>query len=433
MENPFYVEPANPLKGIMALTSGIGEKLKFDKKKAVREQMKDAVKSGNTDSLADIAMENPWITEELDKFYKFKNESTKANAIETARNILLGGSPSQHLIDRADMVLAEGGDPSGTIALAEKAQADPEEAKKEAERVLALYAPKEYLALKASQKVDEPKQQIVDGQLVTIMPGGSASASPIEGLQALTKPTSDYERWKQNPEEFAQFRAAGRDRGDGGGRDKAPAGYRFTADGQLAFIPGGPADPATKSVRDQPTKALPASAVESLVDMHNVAKALKEANDLATKSKVETGPVVGRMQAIGAKFGLASDSFVDMDQRLNTASNIMLKLRSGAAVTESEYQRFLKEFPQKTDKKEVRERKTKNVINYMNELISEKVDAFAESGYKTPQIVPVQTAPDGTMPLPPEAVSRLQAGKVTAFKNGQKWTLGANGQPQRVQ
>jgi hypothetical protein len=131
---------------------------------------------------------------------------------------------------------------------------------------------------------------------------------------------------------------------------------------------------------------------------------------------------------------MADDSFVDMNQRLQTASNIMLKLRSGAAVTESEYQRFIKEYPQPNDPKEVRERKAKNSIRYMNELIDDKVTAFGESGYKTPNIKPVEVPgeqPGGS--LPPEAVSKLQAGKVTAFKNGQKWTLGPDGQPQRVQ
>jgi LPS O-antigen subunit length determinant protein (WzzB/FepE family) len=167
--------------------------------------------------------------------------------------------------------------------------------------------------------------------------------------------------------------------------------------------------------------------------MQNVAKALKDATDIASKKKVQTGPVSGRLQALASKVGMADDSFVDMNQRLQTASNIMLKLRSGAAVTESEYQRFIKEYPQPNDPKEVRERKAKNSIRYMNELIDDKVTAFGESGYKTPNIKPVEVPGEQPGALPPEAVSKLQAGKITAFKNGQKWTLGQNGQPQRVQ
>ena len=134
MGNPFYVEPANPLAGITTFVDHLRKNSKEKEKQNVRGKIRDAVKSGNSEALADIAVENPWITDELDKFYKFKNEATKQNALETAKNILLGGSPSQHLIDRADMVIGEGGDPSETIKLAEQAQKDPEIAKKEAER-----------------------------------------------------------------------------------------------------------------------------------------------------------------------------------------------------------------------------------------------------------------------------------------------------------
>jgi hypothetical protein len=223
MANPFYVEPASPFQGIMALTEGIGNRVEYERKKTeeakkqeVRGKMRDAVKSGNIDALADLAVENPWITEELDKFYKFKNEATKANALETAKNILMGGSsPSQALIDRADMVLSEGGDPSHTIELAKKAQVDPKVAKKVAKGLLAFYDKPAYDAYKDMQKEDQPKTQIVDGQLVTITPEGEASASPIEGLQTKDKqPTSDFERWQKNPEEFAKFKEASKKQGE---------------------------------------------------------------------------------------------------------------------------------------------------------------------------------------------------------------------------
>jgi hypothetical protein len=439
MANPFYIKPASMLPGFTSFLSGVESRADYERKKTkkakqetIRKQAAGLAQSGNTDELYKLTLENPWLTDEVTKSSKWHNEEIKTDAIESARRVLMGESPGQVGIEHAEKVIQAGGDATKQIEQIKQDQLEPEAAIKRAEMFLLFHDPQTYKALKESQKTEDPKQQIVNGQLVTIGPDGKAIASQIEGLQGLDAPKSDYDRWKQNPAEFAQFRAAGRERGEGGG-NKPPAGYRYTPDGNLVYIPGGPADPATKSVRDQPTKALPASQVESLLDMQNVAKALKEATDIASKKKVQTGPVSGRLQALASKVGMADDSFVDMNQRLQTASNIMLKLRSGAAVTESEYARFIKEYPQPNDPKEVRERKAKNSIRYMNELIDDKVTAFGESGYKTPNIKPVEVPGEQPGALPPEAVSKLQAGKITAFKNGQKWTLGQNGQPQRVQ
>lgn len=134
-----------------------------------------------------------------------------------------------------------------------------------------------------------------------------------------------------------------------------------------------------------PGKALPAGQLESIADMKQVAGALQEAKDLLSTGKVTTGPVSGRLQSLGAKVGAASDDFVNFQQKAQTAQNIMLKLRSGAAVTESEYSRFLKEFPTPNDSPSTRDRKIDNVINYFNNLMEEKMNVYEEGGYKVPR------------------------------------------------
>lgn len=289
-------------------------------------------------------------------------------------------------------------------------------------------------------EVKDPQSGQILGHSINT-PDGKWHFKEVDKPQAL----SDFDRWRLNPGEFAQYKSVG----SSAGTNQPPSGYKYADNGNLVFIPGGPADPSVKSVREQPTKALPASQVESLLDIQNVAKALKEATEIADAKSVDTGPISGRWQAFQSKFGMASDSFVDMNQRLQTANNIMLKLRSGAAVTESEYNRFINEFPQPTDTPDVRKRKAKNSIRYMNSLIDDKVSAFSESGYKTPTVKPVDVpgeqgqkpeigmnSSSPTQPvvtLPPAAVSQLQPGKVTTFRNGQRWTMGADGQPQQVQ
>jgi hypothetical protein len=85
--------------------------------------------------------------------------------------------------------------------------------------------------------------------------------------------------------------------------------------------------------------------------------------------------------------GLASDDFVNLQQKMQTAENIMLKLRSGAAVTESEYQRFKKEFPRTSDTPAVRDRKMSNAIKYASTLMDSKMDIYEEGGYRVPKSV----------------------------------------------
>lgn len=171
--------------------------------------------------------------------------------------------------------------------------------------------------------------------------------------------------------------------GHGGGQGKPPFGYRFTANGDLEAIPGGPASPDGK----QGGKILPASQLESIADMKRVKDVLAEASDDAFLRQVKTGPVAGRRQAVGAKVGLSGDGFVTVQQKLQTAQNIMLKLRSGAAVTESEYERFLKEYPTPNDPPEVFRRKMDNTLAYAETLMDEKLSIYEEGGYRVPQSV----------------------------------------------
>lgn len=174
-----------------------------------------------------------------------------------------------------------------------------------------------------------------------------------------------------------------------GGGVKVSPGYRQNQDGTLSFIPGGPADPENplnKSKKETPGKILPAQRLEDLADMKKVRDVLKEAGGIAGKENVSTGPLAGRMQSAGAKVGMASDSFVNLQQKISTAENIMLKLRSGAAVTDQEYARFKNEYPSVNDTKEVRDRKLNNAIEYATNLMNEKISLYEDGGYKVPNL-----------------------------------------------
>ena len=137
--------------------------------------------------------------------------------------------------------------------------------------------------------------------------------------------------------------------------------------------------------RNKPGRVLPASQLETIADMRKVKETLENASGILSGGNVSTGPVSGRLQSLGAMVGLTSDRFNDAKQQLSTAENIMLKLRSGAAVTEPEFERFKNEYPSVNDSPSVRDRKMANAIKYANDLMDTKLQVFQDGGYKIPE------------------------------------------------
>jgi hypothetical protein len=305
MANQFYIQPAVPLAGFQALQKGIGSRVEYERlrgeetrKQRTRQEATDLMRTGDTERLSELAVKNPWITEELDKTIGFRNELTRQNMIDSAKKILtestltqgkrldyddvkgkvfstnvfeddknrymeneryiydtqekwlyrkdnwgfsgsggnvaigpsaadvqmdptrrdpniikplqefvtlaggapvgptdvnwkeeyekgvasFGESPSNILIDRAEFVMGQGGDATGTMELAEQAQDDPESVRKEAETILALYDPASYKQYRETLGEEEPKvgarEILEDGTIIQSTPKGPVVWSP---------------------------------------------------------------------------------------------------------------------------------------------------------------------------------------------------------------------------------------------------------------
>lgn len=77
---------------------------------------------------------------------------------------------------------------------------------------------------------------------------------------------------------------------------------------------------------------------------------LREANSaLVLVDRVNTGPLAGRVGAIGSKLGVGSQDFINYNSMISNFSSILLRLRSGAAVTPQEYERIAGFIPTITD------------------------------------------------------------------------------------
>ena len=215
MANPFYVQPASPLRGVMALSEGIGSRVEYErqkteeaKKQEIRSKASTMIQQKDAEGLLDLTIKNPWISEELKQPQKAYSDSMSHDKIQAALRVIRGESTgSQESIARGEEKIGKGLPADKEIKQAQLYQQNPDQAVEDAKLFLAMESPETLKALQ-SLKAEKPKTQIVNGQLVTINPEGTASASPIPGLQA---------------------------------KEDAPSGYQWAGD-KLEPIPGGPAD-----------------------------------------------------------------------------------------------------------------------------------------------------------------------------------------------
>lgn len=132
----------------------------------------------------------------------------------------------------------------------------------------------------------------------------------------------------------------------------APMGYQWTPDGKQKFIPGGPADPATKPMTDDQTKAAGFS-----VRAQQAAKIIdRVGSDQGTSMFNRT---IGSIPLMGNQ--VVSKDFQLEDQAERNFINAMLRRESGAAISDSEFDNARKQyFPQPGDAKPVLEQKAAN-------------------------------------------------------------------------
>lgn len=145
----------------------------------------------------------------------------------------------------------------------------------------------------------------------------SMKADPMQQIKWLSERVKrEYEQSKQQERHeltLAEIRARGDESRqtagyrdslrDGAAGGKAPSGYRWTKDGGMEFIPGGPADPSTKGVNindlDKQQKELRTRLEQELISAGAVVPQMQEealkklaatasAGDAGAKAKLET-------------------------------------------------------------------------------------------------------------------------------------------------
>jgi hypothetical protein len=191
---------------------------------------------------------------------------------------------------------------------------------------------------------------------------------------------------------------------------RVPSGYRQNEDGTLAFIPGGPADPAAAK-KASPTEFQGKSATFGS-RAQEADRILSELGDSYSPAAVNAKQSAGNIPLVGGVLGAGANMMLgESGQKAEQAQrdfvNAVLRQESGAAIGKDEFDNAKKQyFPQPGDGKAVIEQKAAN-----RRLV---IEGFKNNAGNAP-IAQSQSAPKTAAP------TRKTVGGKTYENDGKGW------------
>ena len=151
MNNEFYVDPASPLEGIKNLGESLTKRVDFERKKAEKKKQEDAFKEGlqlmqdgTPEEIRTFMSKNPAVIDALAKAEEMITGMKKEEALQNYIDIITGEiPPAQPSLSKAKQQIESGQDATGNLKIAEEAQKNPEQAKINALKGIALYGTKD--------------------------------------------------------------------------------------------------------------------------------------------------------------------------------------------------------------------------------------------------------------------------------------------------
>lgn len=166
---------------------GIAENVQRDRAEEQRKQLMgqaaEIMERGNPREIAQFSMQNPEVGESMMGGIKFANEATKTNLRDSMQRIIAGEDPEQVIAERAEMVRAQGGDPSDTLRELERVRENPEAYRNQVENVFAMSYPDEYSAFRSAT-----------GQDSSTIPAGVREFEAKVQAAGLKPGTEEYQR-----------------------------------------------------------------------------------------------------------------------------------------------------------------------------------------------------------------------------------------------
>lgn len=164
---------------------------------------------------------------------------------------------------------------------------------------------------------------------------------------------------------------------------QAPMGYRYNAQGNLEFIPGGPADPnvaaSTRTLRPIPAAAAQ-GIIQNRASIKQIDRALESVNENPDAFGMQNylpDMATQRMPGKGYKGG------VDARAQIADIGSLKIHDRSGAAVTAQEFPRLRPFIPAATDDPQVVKQKLENLKANL-QLMQDEIEGFytPDMGYR---------------------------------------------------
>jgi hypothetical protein len=155
--NPFYVDPFGGygkeiVRGLSGLGAVLGERQQIkqaqEEEAMLMQEAQDVFASNDPNRIAEFSLKAPKFAQRVSQAVGFKNDATRQNMIDSTQRILMGEDPEQVIIERAQMVQAQGGDPINTLQELDVYRQDPQAFMRNAERAYALLNPQGYAAFR---------------------------------------------------------------------------------------------------------------------------------------------------------------------------------------------------------------------------------------------------------------------------------------------
>ena len=142
MANPFSVAPLGGLQTYANIGNTIGAGIQNyqaeQQQQALQAEAQRLMREGTPQEIAAFSAANPEIGQAMQQGVQFASEQTRQNMQESMQRVIAGEDPVRVIQDRAEMVRAQGGDPSDTMRDLELAQQDPEAYREMISRLYAM-------------------------------------------------------------------------------------------------------------------------------------------------------------------------------------------------------------------------------------------------------------------------------------------------------
>jgi hypothetical protein len=161
------------------------------------------------------------------------------------------------------------------------------------------------------------------------------------------------------------------------GGKPAPSGYRYTANGNLEPIPGGPGDPKNRPSMGGDGRILPANTVMALNEGQAVARMLPDVEKAIMANAGIMGPISGRIKGANPY----NTNAQTVDAQFRAASQSFGRFMEGGVLRKEDEEKYRKMFPQFSDKPDV----AKNKLAIVRRLLASKYESdrttMGKSGY----------------------------------------------------